>query len=235
MTTHPLPAEQFPLSVHFDVLRRFMSMSRNGVEPVTPLSVEGGAVPVGAAQLNAEFLSDAGMLIEEAAGKFKPTPVAMQLINTKIADEDRGRRLLRSVVAKLWFGRVAAAFLQANPKGEGPELVSALAKEAQVPTSEGGGRIAVLVEYLTYTGLVTPEAGSRASPGGSTSSPTRPARRPGRLAVTDGSEASGWKSLRTDDFDLRVRADPAAVRRLRRHLDLLEQELEHGADPRSPP
>jgi hypothetical protein len=234
MPTHPLPAEQFPLSVHFDVLRRFMSVSHNGVEPVTPLSVEGGEVPEGAAQLNVGFLSDAGMLIEEAAGRFKPTPLAMQFINTKLGDEDRGRRLLRSVVAKLWFGRAAVAFLQANPNGAGPDLAGALAAEAQVPKPEGGGSIAVLLEYLTYTGLVAPRDGTQGRMAGSMS-PAPPVKGPGRSPTTGGSEPSDWKVLRTDDFDLRIRSDPAALRRLRKHLDLLEEDLAHREGARSSP
>jgi hypothetical protein len=235
MATRPLPAKRFPLSVHFDVLRRFMSVSRNGAEPVTPDSVEGGDVPVGAAQLNVAFLSDAGMLVEEAAGRFKPTPVAMQFINTKTADEDRGRRLLRSVVAKLWFGRTAVAFLQANPNGAGSALSAALAAEAQVPTAEGAGGIAVLREYLTYTGILASPTSTPAPVAGSTSSPSRPVRRPGKRATTSGPDASGWKTLRTDDFDLKIRPDPEAVRKLRKHLDLFEEELGPGADGRSSP
>jgi hypothetical protein len=235
MTTHPLPAEQFPLSVHFDVLRRFMSASRNGVEPVTPVSVEGGDLPAGAAQLNVGFLSDVGMLIEEAPGKFKPTPVAMQFINTKLSDEDRGRRLLRSVVAKLWFGRATAAFLQANPNGTGAELTSALAAEAQLPTAEGAGRIAVLVEYLTYTGLVALPVSTSVPPVVAPSSNGRAGPKPRRRAAAGAGESSGWRVLRTDDFDLKVRSDPEAVRRLRKHLDLLEEELEHGAERRGSP
>jgi hypothetical protein len=235
VTTHPLPAEQFPLSVHFDVLRRFMSASRNGTEPVAPRSVEGGELAEGAAQLNAPFLSDAGMLIEEAPGKFKPTPVAMQLINTKISDEERGRRLLRSIVAKLWFGRAAVAFLQANPDGGGPELRDALAAEAQVPTGEGEGSVAVLVEYLTYTGLVALPARATDRTAGPSSPASRPARRPEMRAGTGGREPSGWKALRTNDFDLHIRPYPEAVQRLRKHLDLLEKELEQGLEGRPSP
>jgi hypothetical protein len=228
MTTHPLPAEGFPLSVHFDILRRFMSVSRNGVEPVTPLSVEGGDVPEGAAQLNAAFLSDTGLLIEEAAGKFKPTPLAMQFINTKLADEERGRRLLRTVVAKLWFGRAAAAFLQRNPNADGPQLGNALLKEADASAAGGRAKVAVLQEYLVYTGLTAGRAGSESQTAGAPVSPPRAVRRPGKPVNTGKPEDSGWRVLSTDDFDLRIRPDPAAVRRLRKHLELLEEEIRVG-------
>lgn len=84
---YTLPSGKFPLDAHFVVLRRFMSLSRNGTEPVTAASVEGQGIPAGAAELNVAFLSGMGLLIEEKHGEFKPTPVAMQLVNTQLADE----------------------------------------------------------------------------------------------------------------------------------------------------
>ena len=234
MTTHPLPSDRFPLGVHFEVLRRFMSVSRNGAEPVAAVAVEGGDIASGAAQLNVAFLADAGFLIEEAPGRFKPTPVAMQLINTQAVDEERGRRLLRSLVAKLWFARAATALRRTNPSAGASEVRRRLIDEASARTAADRRSVGVLLQYLSYAGLVEPAApGSRAPasppPSGPTENPPGsplPSARRARAAPQD---PSGWKIVRTDDFELRVRPGRDAVRRLRRHLDLLEEDLE--ADP----
>jgi hypothetical protein len=230
MTSHPLPSGRFPISVHFDVLRRFMAISRNGTEPVSPSAAEGGSVPEGAATLNAGFLSDAGFLVEEAAGKFKPTGLAMQFINTQAMDDERGRKLLRSVVGKLWFGRTVQALRATDPQVSRGQLASALAKEAPDQGPDTGPATIVLLEYLTYAGLVPPAAegaggtaeATRPVPGAESAS-RAPKRTRGEAALRG--EVSDWKALRTDDFELRIRATPVAVRRLRKHLDLLEEEL----------
>jgi hypothetical protein len=211
-----------------------MSLSRNGAEPVTADSVEGGDLPSGAARLNVAFLSEAGLLVEEAAGKFKPTPVAMQFLNTKASDEQRGRKLLRSLLARLWFARAAEAFRSAHSGAGSDELVAALAEEAQVSSPRDKQAIEVLVEYLTYAGLVSiePQPLSSISRSSSPNAPTARARRPAAGPIPRTGSA-GWKEMRTDDFELRIRSDREAVRRLRRHLDILEEELTDVTSGRS--
>lgn len=226
---HPLPSEQYPLSVHFDVLRRFMSVSRNGTEPVAPSSVEGASLPSGAAQLNVAFLADVGLLIEEAAGRFKPTPVAMQLINTQSIDADRGRRLLRSLVGKMWFGRTAEALRRSNPRVTVSEIRSRITEEAAGTTPAEPRAVELLLEYLRYTELLghedpaaLPTVPPRASDPASADSRTGPSSSGPSIGRSTGAE---WKTIRTDDFELSIRADHDAVRRLRRHLDLLDEEI----------
>ncbi len=236
MTTRPLPSEEFPLAVHFDILRRFMAVSRNGAESVEAGSVEGGGLPTGAASRNAEFLSDLGFLVEEAPGKFKPTPVAMQFLNTQASDEQRGRKVLRSLIAKGWFARAAVAFFQSNPNARTAQLADALAREAGTSTTEAGGAIAVVVEYLTYTGLVPPDREeippeSQERPSPASASP-RTASRAAKPVPSTASGSLPWKAMRTDDFDLKIRPAPGAVRRLRKYLDLLEEELADAGEER---
>lgn len=229
MTNHPLPSGRFPLKVHFDVLLRFLAVSRNGAEPVSADSVEGGGLPAGAARENVAFLNDVGFLIEEAAGKFKPTPVAMQFLNTVAGDEQRGRKLLRSIVGKLWFGRIALPGGAAIDGLQGAELRTALGHEAGVPADDGGA-VSVLVEYLEFTGIVPPQVAEPTPP----AAPPEPARKPGpsrasKAPADSGSASSArdgdWKELRTGDFEVRVRSSPQAIRRLRKHLDVIEEEI----------
>jgi hypothetical protein len=228
---HPLPSGKYPLDTHFAVLRRFMSISLNGVEPVEPAAVEEQGVPSGCAQANAAFLSDLGLLIEEKPGRFKPTPVAMQLVNTQLADDQRGRRLLGSLVQKRWFGVAARTFLRAHPGqpyGES-DLVAMLNSAARLPNGPDEGAIRVLIDYLVYTGIVVlPEhefsKGSAAeiSTGGAAPSPPPPTS---RVPARTSAGPADWEVIETNEFSLRIRPKPAAVKRLRKQLDLLDQQL----------
>ncbi len=242
----PLPSGRFPFLVHFDVLRRFMTMSHNGVEPIAPASVEGGGLPSQAAQVNTAFLCDLGLLVEEALGKFKPTPVAMQFINTQVASDDRARKVLRTLVAKSWFADSAASLLQAKPVASREELIDALTASARAKRRTTGKAIAVVIDYLTYTGFVVRtdqgfvRGGDRATlrvPASAIS----PRPLPPSSSRSDGggipsaipeASGSGWELVKTNDFDLRIRASPAAVGRLRKQLDLLEEKLKGSSETR---
>lgn len=249
--THPLPSGEFPLETQFDVLRRFMGASRNGTEPVEPAAAEGRGVPLHAAQLNAAFLCDIGLLIEEMPGRFKPTPVAMQLINTQIADDRRGRRLLRSVIEKTWFGLTARIFLRTESAGSFREqdLAAALGAAAHVPSGQDEAALRILLDYLAYTGiLVRPDRSPPKETGTATqvasipsglppSAPVPPSTMPAEAPPGPGTDPSdedgGWELIRTSEFSLKILPKAAAVKRLRKQLDLLEQKLREGAKPGS--
>ncbi len=236
--THPLPSDHFSMAVHFDVIRRFMSVSRNGAEPVPPATIEGGEVPSGAASSNAPFLADTGLLIEEAAGKFKPTPVAMQFINTLAGDEQRGRRVLQSLVNRSWFGRSAAALRYQNPTARGNDLWIVLAKDSGAPIEARNAGIRIVVEYLAYTGLIPEEMALLDLKTGPVPTGLRPAadkiERPSSSPTDRGVDHAGWKVIRTSDFDLSIRPDAAAIEKLRRQLDLLVNDIPGATKRRSP-
>lgn len=239
---HPLPSGAFPFPVQFDVLRRFMATSRNGAEPVAPAAVEGPGLPAGAAESNAAFLGDIGLLVEEMPGKFKPTPVAMQLINTQLADESRGRRLLRSIVEKTWFGKAAKSLLESPAASvtQEAELASALAVAAAVPEGEEVPALHLLVEYLVYTGIFVPPASTERPAGPPTTAesstrPVPPARRGSRPVAAHANPPTPtpcpddadreWEVIETSEFSLRVRPSASAIRRLRKQLDLLDERM----------
>jgi hypothetical protein len=245
----PLPSGEFTMEAHFDVLRRFMSASRNGVEPVDATAVEGNGVPLGAARANCAFLCGIGLLVEEKPGQFKPTAVAMQFINTQLGDDSRGRRLLKSLIEKSWFGTAAKAVVRADsPKSSQEEdLRSALAGAARIPPGEREGELRVLVEYLTYTRIYIPAApvssGSRNEAASAASTPRRavtaaplappePTQQSGRQAVAPANENPDWEVVQTSEFHLRIEPKAAAVRRLRKQLDLLEQKLNEQVESR---
>jgi hypothetical protein len=235
------------MATHFDVLRRFMSVSRNGAEPIEPTAVEGHGVPSRAVQSNTAFLCDIGLLVEEMTGRFKPTPVAMQFINTQIADEGRGRRLLQSLIAKTWFGIAARSVLRTEPAASSrdADLVAALAASAGIPMGKDEGALRVLVEYLVYTGILNGSdlelmpattKSNLTAPASSdirSSAPAKPSTKAlspeGAGIIEPSREIADWEVIQTSEFYLKIQPNPSAVNRLRKQLDLLDQKLKEGA------
>jgi hypothetical protein len=250
LSTRPLPSGEFPIGTHFDILRRFMSVSRNGAEPVEPATVEGHGIPSRSVELNTAFLCHVGLLVEERTGRFKPTPVAMQFINTQIADEGRGRRLLRSLIEKTWFGKAARSLLGTDPalSSRDKDVMVALAASAQLPAGEGEGALHVLMDYLAYAGIIDRTDRGLLPPSGKSNrtvpaSSDRHLRVPARPStkrlesedappVTDHPhEIADWEVIQTSEFYLRIQPNPAAVKRFRKQLDLLDQKLKEGPKP----
>lgn len=238
---HPLPSGEFPFATQLDVVRRFMAASRNGTVPVAPASVEGAGLPAGAAQANAAFLADSGLLVEERPGQFKPTPVAMQLVNTLLADEGRGRRLLRSIVEKTWFGRAAKALVGTRDAASVTEadLANALAAAAGIPEAEHRASLLLLVAYLSYTGILSRPPGIPSRPPGAppveTPRTDRESPPPGSTGPSSRARAAEvsppkreepeWEMVQTSEFSLKILPTASALQRLRRQLDLLEERL----------
>jgi hypothetical protein len=231
-TAHPLPSKGTPLETQFDVLRRFMAVSRNGAEPVAPVSVDGPGLPPGAAQGNAPFLGDIGLLVEEMPGRFKPTPVAMQLINTWLGDEGRGRRLLKSLIEKTWFGRAARSYI--DTRGGSPleeeGLARALAAAAGVVLIADPGALLTLTQYLAFAGLwpltpcPPPPPPKHLQSAPDSAVPERSEER----GLPSSNDATDWEEIRTNEFSLKIRPAPAAVKRLRKQLDLLDERLKES-------
>jgi hypothetical protein len=246
-STRPLPSAEFPIRIHFDILMRFMNVSHNGAEPVEPAAAEGHGIPSRAVESNTAFLCDIGLLVEEMTGRFKPTPVAMQFINTQIADESRGRRLLRSLIEKTWFGIAARSLLRTDSAASTQEkdLMAALAAAAQIPLGQREGTLRVLMEYLAYTGILIPSDRGLMPPSETSNltappypdvrsrAPAKPSTR--KLRPEDASmtgapnEIAEWEVIQTSEFYLRIQPSPSALKRLRKQLDLLDQKLKEGA------
>jgi hypothetical protein len=151
---YPLPSERTPFATHFEVLRRFMSMTGNGTRPVPAAAVEGGSVPTQAAQLNSGFLCDIGLLDEPIRGSFKPTPDAVSFMTLRTAGEDRARPVLRRLVDKSWFGKAAQSIFSTKPNVTEEELVMELGAVARTDMTKKEKSVRVLVEYLKLAGIV---------------------------------------------------------------------------------
>jgi hypothetical protein len=240
-TNYPLPSERFGFSDHFEVLRRFALVTANGSKAVAALEVGGGNVPKYAPMLNTGFLCDVGLLSEEGRGHFKPTPEALRFLTTRSASEDRARPILRALIESKWFAEAARSYLQMNPVVSETDLVSDLAIVAQTDMKRKERAIRVLVDYLVFAGIVArTEQGLVLGSNGSSTPSVPPASPAAAIPQFSGAEqaraaqpnqppdTSGWETIQTNDFFLRIRAKPSVVSWLRKHLDLLEQKLKES-------
>lgn len=153
-TRFPLPSERIPFELHFEVLRRFQTATGNGREAVPATAVEGIGLRQQAAQLNTGFLTAIGLLSEEERGKFKPTNEALSFLVTRSANEDRARPIIRALLEGQWFTETAKIVLASKPVVSEQELCQELAIAAATDATRKGGALKVLVDYLTYAGVV---------------------------------------------------------------------------------
>jgi hypothetical protein len=153
-TKFPLPSDRVPFGRHFDVLGGFMAASRNGKEPVSAVSVEGGGLPAQSAQLNTGFLVSIALLEEPERGKFRPSPEAMRLLVAKSVSDERASPILRSLIENTWFADAARGLLARKPVVADEDLLAELTLAAGTDAGRKADALRVLVDYLAYAGIV---------------------------------------------------------------------------------
>lgn len=245
-SNYPLPSERFSFPTHLEVVRRSITASSNGTKTISAKETEDGIVlPRQATQLNTGFLTDIGLLTEVSRGKFKPTPAAIQFTLTRAASPERAVPILRELVDRSWFAATARSLLGSKPLVTEQELIAELAIAAQTDLKKKEDSIRVLVEYLTFTGIVARTeqglmVGSGSASPSSGSAPPAPEPSPSsydaRIAISAAptvlpAELAGWETIQRNEFYLRIRKTPVALGRLRRQIDLLELELREGIPP----
>jgi hypothetical protein len=239
---YPLPSERYPFSIHFDILARFATHSRNGTEPISADRVEGSGVPKQSAQMNVRFLASIGLLRLESKGLYLPTPEAIRLVNARTVSDERARPILRAVIQNSWFAEVAVTALKSAPLVDEDALVGELALAAETNREKKGQALRVLVEYLLWSGVIRKDErglvvtdGLPALASTSESGPTpvkesvsagdvAPAARSAPLA---GSTSAGgiWHIVQTEDYFLKIRSDPIVLEELRDQLELIGRKI----------
>ena len=233
-----LPSNRHHFSVHFDILRRFVTGTRGGVEGVTADRVEGEVVPVQAASMNVRFLRDIGLLTPTERGRYKPTPEAIRFVNARSLSDDRARPVLSALLSSRWFADVARSVFATQPIMTEDQFIGELALVAETDREKEEPALRVILGYLVYAGLVTRDErglslGTSPSPRAETvgqalgqfETPvpsTEPRVTAPEKAVT---EAPGWHILQTEDFYVKIRSDLAAVEDLVEHLATLKKKI----------
>ncbi len=228
-----LPSNRHTFQVHFDVLRRFVTLGRTG--GVAASDVEGEGVPTQAASMNVRFLRSIGLLAATERGKYIPTQEAVQFINAKSVGDDKARPILAAIILKSWFADIAQSLFSMQPIMSEDQFLGELALAAQTDKTKEQVALRTILEYLVYAGIVMrDERGlSLGSPTGAAALgqvfvdtaqpvPTPPDMRQADKAVP---EPAGWHVLQTEDFHVKVRSDLDVVDDLIAHLETLKRKI----------
>ena len=252
-SAYVLPSDRYPLSVHLEILRRYVNLART-----TPLSadkVDGPGIPVQSAAMNVRFLRDIGLLKAEARGQYSPTEQAIAFIYARTADENRAKAILRQVLQDKWFTDATLAHLKTDPITTREHLLNELALVAQTDRQVKGPALAVLVDYLVYAGIInedeqgirvgvqlqstTPSVSGVASnvsmTGPNVTTPAKPASPAIEIKpITEAAAtAEEWQVIQTEDFYVKVRSDLDVIADLRDAIDLLEKKAKRNKEKQS--
>lgn len=241
-SNYTLPSDRVPFSVHFEILSRFVTHSRNGQEAIAAERIEGGGVPKQAAQMNVKFLTSVGLLKFVSKGLYLPSQESIRFVNAKTVGDDRARPILREIVQPTWFAEIVTSVLRLRPVVTEEALIGELAMAAETNKERKGPALQVLVEYLLWSGiLVKDEQGLRladaaVAPSTSASGTAAPAAQevlpattphkvPGTSPPTS-TEVGSWHIVQTEDYFLKVRSDLAVVQEVEDQLTLLTKKIQ---------
>jgi len=246
---YTLPSDRHPFPIHFEILRRFVTHTRSGAEPIPADRVEGEGIPVQAASMNVRFLSSVGLLKFDSKGLYLPTPEAIRFVNAKSVSDDRARPILREVLKDAWFSELAVTVLQTQPLMTEDQFVGELALAAETDKLRKEPALRVILELLVYSGILsrderglslgaglgasTPVEFGSGSPSSMHPVATTDARALG--PVDRAVEQTGWHVVQTEDYYLKIRSDPAVIEELSDQIELLRKKIarirsRNGAD-----
>lgn len=232
-----LPSDRFSFQTHFDVIRRFVTMTRNGTQAIDAEAVEGEGVPAQAASLNVRFFKSINVLSMEERGLYLPTPGAIKLHMARSVSDEKARPILQELIKDSWFAKTAQAVLNSQTPLPEDQFLGELAIAAQTEKTRKEPALRVLLEYLDYSRFVLRDAKGvmLAVPVGQVAQ-VKEANRIGTgsregVAVTDiapgpGDFTPGWHVLQTEDFTLRIRSDLDAIEDLLAHVQTLKRKVE---------
>ncbi len=235
LSAEVLPSDRHPFSTHFEVVKRFVTLSHNGNLPIDASRVEGEGIPTQAGSLNVRFLKAIGLLTTTDRGLYLPTQEAMRFVSARSVSDEKARPILKKLVEGKWFVEIARSYLNpTNPISE-DVFLGELAIAAQTDKEKREQALGVIVEYLVYAGIVTQtESGlllahdqriDLVNAADATISPlVQP--QPSLISLPPPlPENPSWQVLQTDDFFLKIKSDLTAIQDLSDHLDLIRRKI----------
>ena len=232
-----LPSDRHSFVGHFDVLKRFVTLTGGGKEGIDAERVEGEGVPAQAGSLNVRFLKSVGLLSTTDRGLYIPTTEAVRFVTARSVSDDRARPILKALLEPTWFVGTAKSVLQGGTSMSEDQFLGELAIAAQTDREKKGSALRVILEYLVWSGhVLRDEKGLRLSaPLGDTmafgqASPETPP--PDASAVQIPQPASGpgstWHVIQTEDFILKIRSDEYVIDDLIAHLEPLRRKSQRA-------
>lgn len=237
---HVLPSNRHPFSVHFEVLKRFVTQTRNGAEGMPASKIEGNGIQVQAASMNVRFMRSIGLLTVTDRGLYIPTPEAIRFVRARSVGDDRARPVLASLLSTTWFADLAQRLLNTQPVMAEDRLLGELALAAETDKTKEEPALRVVLDYLIYAGIVNrDERGLTLGSGPGAAAPSHALEAgaspefvpgpvmagPAAAPVAEKAEAPGWHILTTEDFHVRIRSDPDVVEDLLAHLGTLQRKI----------
>ncbi len=244
---HDLPSDRYVYEVHGKVLGKLNMMSSGGKQSVKAAEVVGPDVPAQACVLNVKFWVENGFLTAKD-NAYTPTQGMINYVLARAASPDKARTALRDLIGGSWFADVARNSLAAKPVMPRKELEGDLSMAVKVPYDHKPTSMSIMVSYLEEAGIVTAddEGNVRIGPGQSAQTPT-----PMEALMPAGSGTqvlsprsytlgqselppaqtipAGWRTLHGPGFLLQFDPSPASLKWIRKHLALLDEEMEEVA------
>jgi hypothetical protein len=231
-----LPSDRFPFPVHLDLFKRFVTLTRGGMEAVDASRVVGEGVPAQAGSLNVRFFKSINLLISTDRGLYQPAPELTRFVTARTVSDERARPILRALMEPAWFVSVARAVLSPKTAMTDGEFLGELALAAQTDRERKEPALRVLMDYMIYTGIILRSDGSLllGSMVENTSKQSESSEKTSIIAPSQlempsagGFETGGsWHTIQTEDFNLRIRSDLDAFDDLLEHLQTLKRKIE---------
>jgi len=143
------------------ILKAYVIASKQGAEAVNYTDVAAVAAlhPTMVSRNNA-FLSEAGFILPERWGYFKPSPETTDFAKQAPWDEDSAREHIRALIERTWFGETVQQQFQLQNTLSKSDLIRAFGIKA-TPDPSDANRLGLLLDLLLHFGyLVADEQGN---------------------------------------------------------------------------
>jgi len=143
------------------ILKAYVIASKQGAEAVkyTDVAVVAGLHPTLVSRTNA-FLSEAGFILPERRGYFRPSPESTDYAKQAPWDEESAREHIRAVIDRTWFGQTVQQQFQLQNTLTKSQLIKAFGIKA-TPDPSDANRLGLLLDLLVHFGyLVADEQGN---------------------------------------------------------------------------
>ena len=159
---HPLPYYDVPFEKHFEIIKAYVVISKEGKEALSCRDLRGStSVSPNRVSANNKFFEDLGLIekTEKGQGKYRPTEKAVEFSKAKDWDEEEAKRILRDIILESWFWQSTNELLSVKG-GRVPKekLINRLGLDSGADRKHTPA-LKVLLEYLKYVGLIDEEDG----------------------------------------------------------------------------
>ena len=156
---YPIPSAYMSFERHIEVLKAYVIRSKEGKEPVSYRDFGGLTVSATTVSSNNKFFENLGLIrkAENTIGKYIPSETAISICNYLKWKQEEAKKELLQLVANSWFGNATKNLLEVKEKASRLELIKLLGYESGADPEKHAPALAVMIDYLTYTGFVRPE------------------------------------------------------------------------------